>query len=344
MPGFLCPLTDGRGSSSGTPDPHASSHENGGADEINVEGLSGLLADSQTPLSHTHTASDVDSEAATDGYVLTADGVGGAAWEEIVAGIGGTVGTVDGTISRADGVGGATLQGSGLFIGDGTVAAMLQFGGTSSTFPGLRYINVGGSYRGLGVKIADDSGYDRIWASEFTTSSESSTLSTNGVVVGSNKNIGWATSATVGISPTYNARLYNNGSSTAVLLVDGPGTSPRSLLSSVLVEASTAGVGSPNVLAATESGTLLTNEGVTAENHHDLPTASAGLQFEFYSQDSDGMQINAATGDTITTTTGTSATGGFISCAAAGAWIRLVAINATQWVEMGERGTWSIDS
>lgn len=31
---------------------HASTHENGGADEINVAGLSGLLADAQTPLAH----------------------------------------------------------------------------------------------------------------------------------------------------------------------------------------------------------------------------------------------------------------------------------------------------
>lgn len=35
-----------------TPTAHASSHENGGADEISVAGLSGLLADAQTPLAH----------------------------------------------------------------------------------------------------------------------------------------------------------------------------------------------------------------------------------------------------------------------------------------------------
>lgn len=36
--------------------PHATSHQNNGGDEINVTGLSGLLADPQTPASHTHTA------------------------------------------------------------------------------------------------------------------------------------------------------------------------------------------------------------------------------------------------------------------------------------------------
>lgn len=34
------------------PDIHATAHQNGGGDEISVAGLSGLLGDSQTPLSH----------------------------------------------------------------------------------------------------------------------------------------------------------------------------------------------------------------------------------------------------------------------------------------------------
>jgi hypothetical protein len=38
---------------------HAARHQNAGVDEINVDGLSGLLADAQTPLSHTHAESGV---------------------------------------------------------------------------------------------------------------------------------------------------------------------------------------------------------------------------------------------------------------------------------------------
>lgn len=37
-----------------TPLTHAASHQNGGADEISVAGLSGLLADAQIPAAHTH--------------------------------------------------------------------------------------------------------------------------------------------------------------------------------------------------------------------------------------------------------------------------------------------------
>lgn len=41
------------------PTSHASSHQNGGGDEINVAGLSGVLADPQTPASHTHDSGDI---------------------------------------------------------------------------------------------------------------------------------------------------------------------------------------------------------------------------------------------------------------------------------------------
>lgn len=39
--------------------PHATSHQNNGADEISVAGLSGLLADPQTPAAHGHAQSEV---------------------------------------------------------------------------------------------------------------------------------------------------------------------------------------------------------------------------------------------------------------------------------------------
>lgn len=46
------------GGGGGTPDPHATSHEDGGSDEIDVTGLSGVLADAQTPAAHTHDSLD----------------------------------------------------------------------------------------------------------------------------------------------------------------------------------------------------------------------------------------------------------------------------------------------
>ena len=110
------------------------------------------------------------------------------------------------------------------------------------------------------------------------------------------------------------------------------------------VEASTAGSGSPNVLTANESGKILTNEGATARNYHTLPTAVAGLTFQFVVQDSDGMRIAANTGDTIRVAGSASGSAGYIQNATIGSAIRLVAINATEWIAASYVGTWTVDS
>lgn len=66
---------------SGNPGTHKTQHENGGGDEISVAGLSGVLADAQTPAAHDHEAADLLSGGPiTDGYRLAADGIGGCEW------------------------------------------------------------------------------------------------------------------------------------------------------------------------------------------------------------------------------------------------------------------------
>ncbi len=56
--------SDSRNTDSRTPTAHAASHENGGGDEINVAGLSGLLADPQTPATHTIVSHDTTATGA----------------------------------------------------------------------------------------------------------------------------------------------------------------------------------------------------------------------------------------------------------------------------------------
>lgn len=64
-----------------TPSAHASSHENGGGDEINVGGLSGVLATPQTPTTHDITSSYHAIAAETPGYFLKVTGTGSTfAW------------------------------------------------------------------------------------------------------------------------------------------------------------------------------------------------------------------------------------------------------------------------
>jgi hypothetical protein len=53
---------------------HGTRHENGGTDEISVAGLSGLLADAQTPLAHTHFATDIIEAVYAPSSVATVTG------------------------------------------------------------------------------------------------------------------------------------------------------------------------------------------------------------------------------------------------------------------------------
>jgi len=66
----------------GAPTAHASTHENGGADEINVGGLSGELADPQPPkthaASHKHGGADEVASAAAGADLIPKAGAGGA--------------------------------------------------------------------------------------------------------------------------------------------------------------------------------------------------------------------------------------------------------------------------
>jgi hypothetical protein len=73
-----------------TPDAHAASHENGGADEISVAGLSGLLGDAQTPTSHAASHSDGGTDEITVENLATSGGLG--------------------TVPTSDGLGGLTMQ------------------------------------------------------------------------------------------------------------------------------------------------------------------------------------------------------------------------------------------
>lgn len=63
--------------------------------------LKSNLLTGKADASHTHTATDVDAEASTDGHVLTSDGAGNAAWEAIPAG-GGEVNDLTASVTWAN--------------------------------------------------------------------------------------------------------------------------------------------------------------------------------------------------------------------------------------------------
>lgn len=94
--------------------------------------------------------------------------------------------------------------------------------------------------------------------------------------------------------------------------------------------------------ATTETGVLYTNEGASAKIVFNLPSAAVRYIYEFFVQDTDGIQVVASAGDTIRINGSVSAAAGNIDSTTVGSWARLVAINATEWVACGSSGTWTV--
>lgn len=260
-------------------------------------------------------------------------------------GIGGSTGATDNAILRADGTGGATAQSSALFVSDTAVAPhpILSWGAQTSSVPGIR-VSTSVATR-LVVSLGDGTSGGSM-TGEFYSLAGASTIPIRDGAAGLNLNATTAAENAITWWTTYSStksagiRWVSDG---VLRAVNGGVTGPASWLCGKLVEANTAGSGSPNILTALESGTVLTNEGTTAENYHTLPTAVAGYEFTFIVQDADGIRVTAAAGDTIRVAAGVSAAAGFVRCATQGAVLRLVSINATEWIAVFQTGVFTVD-
>lgn len=110
------------------------------------------------------------------------------------------------------------------------------------------------------------------------------------------------------------------------------------LVAQMAVEARTAAT-SP---AASDSRKAYTNEGATSQVAVTLPAAAAGLEYTFIIQDTDGIQITAAAGDTIRQAASVSASGGTATSTTIGDTLTLLAINSTEWIAIASHGTWTL--
>jgi hypothetical protein len=113
----------------------------------------------------------------------------------------------------------------------------------------------------------------------------------------------------------------------------------RAAFAEISVSPQTAANVSP---ATSDSRTAYTNEGATAEVNFNLPSAAAGLEYTFIVQDADGIQVTAASGDTIRVAGSVSASGGTAEATTIGNVLKLIAINATEWVAISVIGTWTV--
>lgn len=113
-------------------------------------------------------------------------------------------------------------------------------------------------------------------------------------------------------------------------------------LTTLPVEANTAGSWSPNILTDAESGKVLTNEWTTAKNYHTLPTAVAWLTYTFYVDDADWIRVVANTSDIIQINWVVSSSAWYCDSTNIGSCVTLTAINATDWVATSVIGTWTL--
>lgn len=252
--------------------------------------------------------------------------------------VGGSTGATDKSLLMSNGTGGTTVQASAnltqdssnnLILGDSTGARELWFSSVA-TAPVLRR-------NGTSLRLIGNTGSEvEMQAGVFQQQDATNPSAFQNVQIANNKTISFSDGVDY-------AQGIAKGSANGLRITDGS-TGVGSLQFSRPVEANTDGSGAPNVLAATESNGALTNEGTTAENYHTLPSAAAGLSYTFVVQDTDGVRITAAAGDTIRPgTVAASASAGFIRCATQGAAITLLAINATEWMAVSMIGTWTVD-
>jgi hypothetical protein len=93
--------------------------------------------------------------------------------------------------------------------------------------------------------------------------------------------------------------------------------------------------------AAGNYTTVFTNEGAAVKPNRTLPGAGAGGSFTFIVQDTDGIRITAAVGDTIRMGPKVTAAAGYIESTTVGSTVTLIAINATEWIATSFVGTWT---
>lgn len=94
--------------------------------------------------------------------------------------------------------------------------------------------------------------------------------------------------------------------------------------------------------AASDSRTLYTNEGTSSQVGFTLPGAVAGLEYTFVVQDADGIQITAASGDTIRVGASVSTSGGTATSSTIGDSLQIVALNTTEWFATSVVGSWTL--
>jgi len=247
-------------------------------------------SDARTPTAHTHTASDIDAEASVDGYVLTSDGAGNAAWEASTGGGpgGGDVTKVGTPVDNQVGVwtGDGTIEGDANFTWSGTdfyvegntQICSLDTGSGASPELSLKRDSASpadGDYLGqIRFDGKNDTGGNQLYAkitgktSDVTNGTEDGLIETAVVVDGTNTIVSRQTGDALKL--INNVSLEVAGDITVTGTVDGVDVGDRDHDAVTLA-------GSPNYITKNANQQLTLHDvDLTSEVTGDLPVANGG--------------------------------------------------------------------
>lgn len=231
----------------------------------------------------------------------------------------------------------------------GTNFTSILLGGTGAGFPAIKRVGSGIEFRS-----ANDASYCSIKSLDLNASqsimlgidgggflgwdSRSYIYSpSDGILNLSNSNLDDFLRLQFGGTSSAYPSIKRNGTGIDIRLADDSG--PSFVRSSSLVVVSPAGA----AVASANSNSIYTNEGATTRADFTLPSAAAGLgPYTFICQDTDGVRVIAAAGDTVQIASTVSASAGRVDSVTAGSSITFVAINATQWIATSQVGTWTV--
>lgn len=152
----------------------------------------------------------------------------------------------------------------------------------------------------------------------------------------------WQTQNTNRMSLLANGNLrvaVNNTDNTARIQTDGTISGDRVVSARNITPVA--------INSAQDRNFFFTNEGASALIVFNLPAAAApgtttGYTYSFYVQDVDGIQVTAAAGDTIRIAGSVSSAGGTATSTTVGSCLKIVCINATEWVCEALVGSWTL--
>lgn len=303
------------------------------------------------------------------GMILVCDGSGFLAIAQTSSGAGGTgtvtfsantiTGTTSGNTVLTTSVGNADVQltpnGTGYvaaatrFVIDGTAAQNHVY--VRNTAGGAVTIAFDGSGSSRGtcvsarIQTEDDGGFgghitfsNKSASGNNTTTVERMRL-TSGSSGGGNLLIG--TTSTTGLTGAGGLSVASTTTSTttatgSAIFAGGVGIAGPLYAQQPVVARTTA-----LSVAANQTRALFTNEGTTSQVVFTLPSAAAAIEYTFVVQDTDGLRITAASGDTIRIAGTVSGAAGYVESTTIGNTITVVAINATEWVATAVNGTWT---